>query len=120
MAAKFKPDILKEAVEALIKLCAPLIPHFAEECWQLLGHTTSLVHAHWPVFDPALVQDDEVTVAVQVSGKLRGTLTLVRDADQKDVEQQALALPNVAEFIKGKQVKKIIIVPNRIVNIVAV
>jgi leucyl-tRNA synthetase len=111
-------DILP-AVETLILLLNPLTPHFAAECWELLGHADSLVHHPWPAYDPALVEDETVTLAVQVNGKLRGTLSLARDVDNKQAEALALSLPAVAESIKGKTVRKIIVVPGRIVNVVA-
>ena len=111
--------VLREALEALIHLINPLLPHLAEESWAELGHSESLVKRPWPVFDPALTKDDTVTMAVQVNGKLRATFELARDASSAEAERLALAEKSVQDALTGKQVKKIIVVPNRIVNIVA-
>ena len=95
------------------------MPHLAEELWARLGHTTMLARSSWPKADPALVQDDTVKVAVQVNGKLRGTIELPRDAAQSDAEAAALSLGPVTAALSGKTVRKVVVVPNRIVNVVA-
>ncbi len=111
--------VYKEGVEAVIHLIAPMMPHLAEEMWETLGHSDCLGDRPWPQADPRFLVDDMVTVAVQVNGKLRGTLELVRDIDAKAAENEALALPSVSQAIAGKQVRKVIVVPNKIVNVVA-
>ena len=86
--------------------------------WARLGHETLLADAPWPEADPALVVDDTITIAIQVNGKLRGSIDAARDAAKVDVEAAALAEPNVIKFLDGKTPRKVIVVPNRIVNVV--
>ena len=87
--------------------------------WARLGHQTLIVSENWPVGDAALAQDDVVTIAVQICGKMRGTIEMPKDAPQSDVEAAALALENVKRQVAGMDIKKVIVVPNKIVNIVA-
>ena len=96
-----------------------MTPHIAEEMWRLLGHETLLADTAWPVADEKLVVDAEVTVAVQVNGKLRATITLPADAPRELAESRAQAEPDVVKALDGKTPRKIIVVPNRIVNLVA-
>ncbi len=110
--------VLREGLEVLIRLLNPMLPHITEELWQQLGHTTMLVESRWPEADPALLVQTTVTVAVQVNGKLRSTLELAKDADQKTAEAAALSDTNVVRAMEGKTVRKVIVVPNKIVNIV--
>jgi len=110
--------VLREVYEAVIRMIEPMMPHLAEELWRQLGHKQSLTDVPWPQADESLLVEDSVTIAVQVKGKLRGTLEAPRDCDSKTLEKQALALPNVATAIEGKEVRKVIVVPNRIVNVV--
>jgi leucyl-tRNA synthetase len=105
-------------VATLIHLIAPMTPHLAEEMWLRLGGDGLLCDQPWPGFDAALVRDDQVTVAVQVNGKLRATLETARDAAGAEVEAAALALPAIAKLLDGKAPRKVIVVPNRIVNVV--
>ncbi len=111
--------VRREGLEALVRLAAPTIPHIAEELWTLLGHRDMLVDKAWPEADMRLVADTTVTVAVQVNGKLRGTIELARDIDKAEAEKAALALAAVQTLLDGKAPKKVIVVPNRIVNVVA-
>jgi leucyl-tRNA synthetase len=94
------------------------MPHLAEALWHELGHNTLLADERWPEADPALVAEDRVTIAVQVNGKLRATVELPRDGDRASAEAAALAQPAVQRAIAGKSARKIIIVPNRIINVV--
>lgn len=103
----------------LLKLMAPFTPHLAEEMYARLGGEGLVVHAPWPQGDKELAADDVVTLAVQICGKMRGTIEAPKDAPKEEVEQAALALDNVKRQLEGKEIKKIIVVPNRIVNIVA-
>jgi len=112
------PWVLRFASETLSILVGPLMPHLAEEMWQALGHQTLVADTPWPVADAGMLVEDTITVAVQVNGKLRGTLEIAKDADKETVEQSALMLDNVQSFIAGKEVRKIIVVPNKIVNVV--
>jgi leucyl-tRNA synthetase len=110
--------VLREGLETVVRLIGPMMPHLAEELWRSLSHATLLVDEPWPEPDPALLVVDSVTLAVQVNGKLRGTLQLPRDADAATAEQAALALAPVAAQLKGSAPRKVIVVPNRIVNVV--
>ena len=108
----------REALEILVLAAAPMMPHLAEECWEALGHKTMAVDTPWPVADETLLVEDSVTIAVQVNGKRRDELTVARDADNATVERLALALEKVEKAIDGKPVRKVIVVPGKIVNIV--
>ena len=110
--------VLREAFESLIKLFAPLMPHLAEELWAYLGHDTMVINTPWPKADESLLQAEKVTIAVQVNGKVRATITLPQDADKTLTQETALADENVQKAIDGKDIKKLIVVPNRIVNVV--
>jgi len=110
---------LREAIEILVQLFGPMMPHFGEECWARLGCNTLLVDQPWPTVEQVLLVDDTVTIAVQVNGKRRDELKVARDAARQDVEAAALRLENVMRAIGGREIKKIIVVPQRIVNVVA-
>ena len=110
---------LREALELIVQIVGPMMPHLAEECWETLGHGTPLTGTEWPVADKALLVEDSITIAVQVNGKRRDELTIARDADRETVERAALALDKVEKAIDGKPVRKVIVVPGKIVNIVA-
>ena len=109
----------REALETMVLLAAPMMPHLAEEGWRALGHDRLVAETPWPKHDPALLKTDTVTIAIQVNGKRRGEVTVARDADNKSVEQAALAEDGVKRALGGAAPKKIIVVPGRIVNIVA-
>jgi leucyl-tRNA synthetase len=109
---------LREGLETVVRLIGPMMPHLGEELWQSLGHTALLVDTAWPIADPDLLVEETVTLAVQVNGKLRGTLQLARDVDAATAESAALALAPVAALLSGKLPRKVIVVPNRIVNVV--
>jgi leucyl-tRNA synthetase len=111
--------VLREGLDALTQLIGPMLPHIAEEMWERLGHKTPLVETRWPSFDAALLVDDTVTIAVQVNGKLRTTITLPRDVSAKDAEAAALADTHVQRAMGGNSARKIIVVPNKIINVVA-
>lgn len=110
---------LREALETTVRLIAPFAPHIAEELWSRLGHAETVFRSGWPVYDEDAATEDEVELVVQVNGKVRAKVTAPRDADETAVREQALAEPRVAAFVAGKTVRKVIVVPNRIVNIVA-
>ena len=109
----------REAWEVLTRVANPMIPHLCEEMWEMLGHKTLLTDTSWPKVDETLLVSDTVTVAVQVNGKLRATITLPKDTQQKDAETAAMNEEGVQKALTGLAVKKVIVVPNRIVNIVA-
>jgi len=110
--------VRREGFETLAKLVAPMMPHLAEELWHCLGHRGLVALESWPTVDPALLMEDSVTIAVQVSGKLRGTIELPKDAPELDAKEAALALDGVKTAIGDKEIRKIIVVANRIVNVV--
>jgi leucyl-tRNA synthetase len=118
-ADKANPAARREALEAIVLLSAPMMPHLAESCWQALGHSKLVAESAWPKYDPALTASDTVTIAIQVNGKRRGEIKMTKDADSKSVEAAALAEDGVVRALEGKAPKKVIVVPNRIVNIVA-
>jgi len=107
------------AIRTLVRLIAPMAPHLAEESWARLGEAGMVADAAWPSFDPALLVDDEVTIAVQVNGKLRDTITVARGLDKGATEALALASEKVARQLDGAPPRKVIVVPDRLVNIVA-
>ena len=109
---------LRETLEIFVRLIGPMTPHLAEELWQALGHKTLLADASWPAAEDALLVDDTVTIAVQLNGKLRGTVQLAKDTAKDVAEKAALTLPEVVRALDGKTPKRVIVVLNRIVNIV--
>ena len=108
-----------DAVETLMLLVSPMIPHVAEEAWSASGRSGLIADAAWPVADPALLVDDEVTIAIQVNGKLRDTLTAPKGAPREALEEMALASEKIARVLDGKAPRKVIVVPDRLVNVVA-
>lgn len=109
---------LREGVEILIAIVAPMMPHLAEECWMAISARDLVARSSWPTYAEALVADNEITLPVQINGKKRADLTIARDADQIAVESAVLALEAVQLALAGKAPKKIIVVPQRIVNVV--
>jgi leucyl-tRNA synthetase len=108
----------RSAMETFTLLLAPMAPHLAEELWQVLGHAESLAYAPWPTFDPSLLKDDEVEVPVQINGKLRGRVTVPAGADRDALEAAARADERIAALLEGKEIKKVIVVPGKLVNFV--
>jgi leucyl-tRNA synthetase len=110
--------VLRSAIEALTLLISPFAPHFAEEIWGALGNAGTVAQASWPAFDPAAIVATEVTVVVQVNGKVRSKLTLPAGTSDKDIEIAALADPKVKEHLAGKAPKKVIVVQGKLVSVV--
>jgi leucyl-tRNA synthetase len=110
--------VLREGLETVTLLIGPMMPHLAEELWRMLGHETLLAETAWPVAIESLLVQDTVKLAVQVRGKMRGTIEIARDADQDAAERAALALATVTAALDGDEIKKIIYVPNRIINVI--
>lgn len=112
------PAVLREAVESMMILIAPLAPHFSEELWSRLGHPESIFRGSWPEVDPAALRVEEMTIVVQVNGKVRSRLTVPAAAKEDDVKNAALEDEQIAEYLDGNRVVKVIVVPGRLVNIV--
>ncbi|MGE5510662.1 MAG: leucine--tRNA ligase [Bacteroidota bacterium] len=109
---------IREAAELLVQMFGPMMPHLAEECWARLGYNTLLADQPWPKPEAALLVDDTVTIAVQVNGKRRDEMTVARSADKGEIESAALQLEAVVRALEGRPVKRVIVVPQRIVNVV--
>jgi len=110
---------IKEAAGILVRLFNPMMPHLAEECWAALGHKTLVATEAWPVLEPELLAETTVTLPVQINGKKRADVTVPRDATQEEIVAAVLALDAVQKALDGKPPKKVIVVPQRIVNVVA-
>jgi leucyl-tRNA synthetase len=110
--------VLKEAVEALVRMLSPFAPHMAEELWEALGHTGGVVAAGWPTYDKAVAKAEEIVVPVQVNGKLRARLTVPADIGEDQLRDRALADPHVRPHLDGKEVKKVVIARGKLVSIV--
>jgi leucyl-tRNA synthetase len=110
---------VREAVDILVRLFHPMMPHLAEECWAALGHKTLVATVPWPTLEPELLVEDTITLPVQINGKKRGDVTVARNATVAEIETAVLALDSVQWALDGKPPKKVIVVPQRIVNVVA-
>jgi leucyl-tRNA synthetase len=111
--------VRREALESMVLLLGPMMPHLAESCWEALGHKTLVVETPWPTFIEELTRSDSVTIAIQVNGKRRDEVTVALNADEETVRKAALARDGVVRALDGKAPKRVIVVPNRIVNVVA-
>jgi leucyl-tRNA synthetase len=111
--------VLRGAVDTLIVLVSPFCPHITQELWQVLGHEDLLLNCSWPVYDEVFVQEESITVAIQVNGKLRDTVEVDRDMDQDELKTLILSLEKVRRHLPAAPIKKVIVVPNKLVNIVA-
>ena len=114
------PGVLREALETVVSLLNPFVPHICEELWLLMGHQQGVESSGWPVCDESALVSEEITMVVQVNGKVRGKITVAVAADAASIEAEALSEPNVQRFIEGKQLRKVVVVPGRLINIVAV
>jgi len=110
--------VVREAIEATVMLLAPFVPHIAEELWEILGHPTSLFNEKWLRYDREAAKAEEILIVVQVNGKVRSRITVLADATEDEVKQTALADPRVQEYTQGKALKKVVVVPKKLVNIV--
>jgi len=115
---KVAPEVLREAIETAVTLLAPIAPHIAEELWSKLGHEDSIFRQPWPEVDPSALAVDEVKMAVLVNGKVRTHIVVPADAEQPAIEAAAFSEERVKKFVGDKQIKKVIVIPGRIVNIV--
>jgi len=117
-AKKEHPEVLREALETVVILLTPFVPHIAEEMWSQLGHEDRLSLRSWPVCDEEALVEQSIMLVVQVNGKVRGKVTVAADAAEEAIRQAALEEPNVARFISEKTLRKVIVVPGRLVNVV--
>ncbi len=106
------------AMEAFTLLLAPMAPHLAEELWQLLGHNETLAYHPWPAYEPALLVDDEIEIPVQINGKLRGKILVPNGSDRAYIENAAATDPKIAVLLEGKTIRKVVVVPGKLVNFV--
>ncbi len=117
-----RPDFawaMREAAGIMVRLFHPMMPHLAEECWAALGHATLVADEPWPAVEAGLLVENTITLPVQINGKKRADVTVPRDATAAEIEAAVLALDAVQRALDGKRPKKVIVVPQRIVNVVA-
>ncbi|MGN7478007.1 leucine--tRNA ligase [Solibacillus silvestris] len=115
----YKAEVIPtEYVKGFVKLLSPIAPHIAEELWAILGHEDTITYAKWPTFDESKLVDDEIEIVVQVLGKVRAKVNVAKDISKEELEKVALADSKVQEFIEGKSVVKVIVIPGKLVNIV--
>ncbi|HDJ6501160.1 TPA: leucine--tRNA ligase [Staphylococcus aureus] len=112
-------EVYKPYIEGFVKMLAPIAPHIGEELWSKLGHEESITYQPWPTYDEALLVDDEVEIVVQVNGKLRAKIKIAKDTSKEEMQEIALSNDNVKASIEGKDIMKVITVPQKLVNIVA-
>ena len=113
------PGVLREALEAIVRLLNPFVPHICHELWEQLGHHNPLADAGWPAWDEAVAAAEEPLIVVQVNGNVRGKVTVPAEADEAAVREAALADANVQRFLEGQSIRKIVVIPGRLVNVVA-
>jgi leucyl-tRNA synthetase len=111
-------SVIRETVEAVILLLSPLVPHITEELWTLLGRNESLTNAAWPAFDPAVASEEEITVVIQINGKVRNRISVPIDEEGEKIKALALADERIVNLTAGKQIVKVVYVPKKLVNIV--
>jgi leucyl-tRNA synthetase len=116
----YKQEVLpKRAIEDFVKLLSPIAPHIAEEMWQALGHDSTIAYEPWPEYDPSLLVEETVEVVVQIKGKIKARINVPVDLPEAALKDQALSHERVKAELEGKTVRKVIVVPNKLVNIVA-
>lgn len=117
-AGPAKVGVMRLALESLTLMLAPIVPHIAEELWAALGHPQSVLLAAWPEWREGAIERDTILIVVQVNGKLRSRITAAVDADEDTVTQMALADENVRRFVQERPVRKVVVVKNKLVNLV--
>ena len=110
--------IERESLEAVVVMLSPMVPHICHALWQMLGHESALIDQSWPEVDERALELERIEIVVQVNGKLRARISVASDADKEAIEAQALADENVRRFIDGNDIRKVIVVPGRLVSIV--
>ncbi|WP_188453971.1 leucine--tRNA ligase [Virgibacillus oceani] len=109
----------KEYAEGFVKLLSPVVPHISEELWRMLGHSDTISYEPWPIYDESKLVEDKVEIVLQVMGKVRSKISVAKDISKEDLEKKALADDKIQEWLEGKTVRKVIVVPGKLVNIVA-
>jgi leucyl-tRNA synthetase len=110
--------VLRESIEAIVLLLSPIVPHFAEELWEALGKRESTLRNKWPDYDREAVVEEEILIVVQVNGKLRDRLTVPASFGEEEVKAWALKSEKIQKLVEGKEIKRVILVPKKLVNIV--
>ena len=110
--------VFADALEKSVVLLSPAVPHIAEELWEALGHTPSVVQVSWPEYDEDLAREEEITIVVQVNGKVRSRLSVDADAEDDRIRELALADDKVKKYTDDKDIRKVVVVPKKLVNIV--
>ena len=111
--------ISKQFIEGFVKLLYPITPHICEELWSRLGHEDTITYEPWPTYDESKLEEEEVEIVIQVMGKVRAKITVPKDISKEELEKEALNNERIKQWIEGKTVRKVIVVPGKLVNIVA-
>jgi len=116
---EMRPEVAKEVFELLTLMLNPMVPHLAEELWEIMGHTGgTLAHAAWPKFVPELAAEDEVEIVVQIKGRVKGKVSVAAGLDKDELEKLVLSDSKIAKLLDGQRVVKVIVVPDKLVNVV--
>jgi leucyl-tRNA synthetase len=110
--------VMREAVETVAALLSPFVPHFAEELWEGLGYRESVIKTRWPDYDPEAVLEEEILIVIQVNGRLRDRMTIPASYGEEEVKAWALKSERIRKLVEGKEIKRVILVPRKLVNIV--
>jgi leucyl-tRNA synthetase len=110
--------VMREAVETVVVLLSPFVPHFAEELWEGLGNRESVIKTRWPDYDPEAVLEEEILIVIQVNGRLRDRMTISASYGEEEVKAWALKSERIRKLVEGKEIKRVILVPKKLVNIV--
>jgi leucyl-tRNA synthetase len=110
--------VVREAIERVVVLLSPFVPHFAEELWEALGNRASIIKTRWPDYDPEAVLEDEILIVIQVNGRLRDRMTIPASYGEEEVKAWALKSERIRKLVEGKEIKRVILVPKKLVNIV--
>ena len=113
-----RPEIAKEVLELLILMLNPMVPHLAEELWEMLGNEEMLAHSAWPKFSPELAAENQVEVVVQVNGKLKSRIQVEAGMGEEELVKRVKADPKVAQMLDGRRILKTVVVPDKLVNLV--
>jgi len=110
--------VWREALESAVLLLSPIVPHLCEELWGLLGHTEGIARVSWPRYEEEVIKEEEVLLVIQVNGKLRGRIMVGAQASEEEIREAVMSNPRIQEFLKGQTLKKFVLIPGRLVNLV--